>query len=404
MSDQFDVILWGGTSFVGKLTAKHLLEVYGLDKGLRWAIGGRNEGKLRAFRATLGAEAAQLPLIVGDGLDASFVDEMVAKTKVVLTTVGPYRLYGQEVIRACAQQGKDYCDLAGEVVFVRNMRDRHHEAALESGARILSMCGVDSLPSDLGVWKLAQIAEERFGEKLRHVSTEVAAFKGAFSGGTIASMKQRNKDLQADPSLHRLLDDPYALCPDGRRQGVRQPSLTGVERSASSGRWLAPFVMASINTRIVHATNAMLDYPYGETFTYSEKMGFRNPLVAHGLARGIDAFEAAMNWAPTERFLSAKVLPKPGEGPSEKMQREGFFRFDLYGETEGGNRISLEVFGERDPGYGATARMIGETAKCLLDASKDELAGGFWTPAASIAAPLIARLEANAGMRFRERQ
>jgi len=266
---KFDIVLWGGSSFVGRLVVEHLYQKYGVDDGLRWAIGGRNKRKLEATRASLDPGAEALPIIIGDARDRQFLGSMVESTKVVLSTVGPYALYGKELIEACAVSGTDYCDLAGEIPFVQEMIDRHAVQARASGARILNCCGVDSLPSDLGVWSLNEIARKQFGCGLTHVTNEVKSFKGQFSGGTISSLGGMHNDAARDDKVAYILKNPYAICPPGRRSGVTQPDIEVVRRS-ESGAWLGPFFMAIVNTRVVHATNAQLDYPYGTDFTYDE--------------------------------------------------------------------------------------------------------------------------------------
>lgn len=397
---EFDIVLWGGTSFVGKLVAEHLHNQYGVDGGLRWAIGGRNRRKLEATRASLGASANALPLIIGDARDRQFLDSMTANTKVVLSTVGPYALYGRELVAACAASGADYCDLAGELPFIQEMMDRHADQARASGARILSCCGVDSLPSDLGVWSLNEISQKRFGCGLAHVTNEVKSFKGLFSGGTISSLGGMHNDAARDDNVAAILDNPYAICPPDRRKGVTQPDIDAVRRSLS-GAWLGPFFMAIVNTRVVHATNAHLDYPYGTDFTYDEGWDVGGGLAAGLLAVVSRMFYRAYRSAPMRRFMNAVLLPKPGQGPSRKTREEGAFEFHLVARTRSDQRLTLVVSGDRDPGYGASSRMIGEVAVCLArDLPKKALPGGFWTPGAAIADKIIPRLMENAGMNF----
>lgn len=397
---EFDIVLWGGSSFVGKLVAEHLHQQYGVDRGLRWAIGGRNIRKLEATRASLGAGARGLSLVVGDARDRQFLGSMVERTKVVLSTVGPYALYGKELVEACAANGTDYCDLAGEIPFIQEMIDLHADQAQASGARILNCCGVDSLPSDLGVRCLNEIAQTRFGCGLAHVTNEVKSFKGLFSGGTISSLGSMHNDAARDDKAGAILDNPYAICPPGRRSGVTQPDIDAVRRSLS-GAWLAPFFMAIVNTRVVHATNALLDYPYGTDFTYDEGWDLGGKRAASVLAVVSRAFYWAYGFGPMRAFMNAVMLPKPGEGPSRKAREEGEFEFHLIARTRLGHRLKLVVSGDRDPGYGSSSRMIGEVAVCLArDLPKSALSGGFWTPGAAIANKIIPRLINNAGMKF----
>ena len=397
---EFDIVLWGGYSFIGKLVAEHLHQRYGVDGDLRWAIGGRSRRKLEATRASLSAGAEELPLIVGDARDSLFLDSMVENTKVVLSTVGPYMLYGKKLIEACAVSGTDYCDLAGEIPFIQEMMDLHADQARASGARILNCCGVDSLPSDLGVWSLNEISKKKFGCEITHVTTEVKSFKGLFSGGTISSLGGMHNDAARDDRVAAILDNPYAICPPDRRSGVKQPDIDAVRRS-ESGAWLGPFFMAIVNTRVVHATNAHLDYPYGSDFTYDEGWDLGSRRAASLLALVSRMFYRAYRSGPMRAFLNATVLPKPGEGPSREAREEGEFEFHLIARTRSGHRLMLLVSGDRDPGYGSSSRMIGEVAVCLVqDLSKNALSGGFWTPGAAIAEKIIPRLIENSGMQF----
>ncbi len=398
---EFDVILWGGSSFVGKLVAEYMFANYGVDGELRWAIGGRNEKKLEATRDLLGAGAEKLSLLVGDARDRPFLDSMVRDTKVVLSTVGPYALYGKELIEACAASGTDYCDLSGEITFISEMMDKYSEQARASGARILTCCGVDSLPSDLGVYILNAAARKRLGAGVSHVTNEVKSFKGGFSGGTILSLGLMRNQAAAAEKVATILDNPYAICPLGRRSGISQPDVDVVLHS-ESGAWLGPFFMAIVNTRVVHATNAHLDYPYGSNFTYVEGFAVSSRFVANLISAVSRLFYWAYRIRPLRAILNATMLPKTGEGPSKKTREQGHFKFHFIARTRSDDRLQLIISGDRDPGYGASSRMIGEVAVCLAnDLSKDDLPGGFWTPAAAIADRIIPRLIQNAGLQFR---
>ncbi len=397
---EFDVVLWGGSSFIGKLVAEHLHQQYGVNDSLRWAIGGRNKRKLETTRAPLGVGAKELPIIVGDAHDRQFLGSMVANTRVVLSTVGPYALYGKELVEACAVSGTDYCDLTGEIPFVQEMMDQHADQARASGARILNCCGVDSLPSDLGVWSLNEIAQKQFGCGLAHVTNEVKFFKGLFSGGTIASLGGVRNEAARDQKVADILENPYAICPPSCRSGMVQPDIDSVRRS-ESGAWLGPFFMAMVNTRVVHATNAHLDYPYGTDFTYDEGWDVGSRRAASVLSVVSRMFYRAYRSRTMRKIMNAILLPKPGEGPSRETREQGEFEFQLIGRTRLGQRLKLVVSGDRDPGYGASSRMIGEVAVCLSrDLPKGDLPGGFWTPGAAIAEKIIPRLIKNAGMEF----
>jgi short subunit dehydrogenase-like uncharacterized protein len=280
------------------------------------------------------------------------------------------------------------------------MMDRHAVQARASGARILNCCGVDSLPSDLGVRSLNEIARKEFGCGLTHVTNEVKSFKGQFSGGTVSSLGGMHNDAARDDKVADILKNPYAICPPGRRSGVTQPDIEVVRRS-ESGAWLGPFFMAIVNTRVVHATNAQLDYPYGTDFTYDEGWDLGSRPAARFLAAVSQLFYRAYRSGPMRALMNAVLLPKPGEGPSRKAREKGKFEFQLIARTRLGHRLMLVVSGDRDPGYGSSSRMIGEVAVCLAqDLSKSDLPGGFWTPGAAIAEKIIPRLIENAGMKF----
>ena len=255
--------------------------------------------------------------MVGDARDRQFLSSMVARTKVVLSTVGPYALYGKELIEACAASGTDYCDLAGEIPFIQEMMDRHAVQARASGARILNCCGVDSLPSDLGVWSLNEIAQKQFGCGLAHVTNEVKSFKGLFSGGTIASLGGMHNDAARDDKVADILKNPYAICPPGRRSGVTQPDIEVIRRS-ESGAWLAPFFMAIVNTRVVHATNAHLDYPYGTEFTYDEGWDVGSRRAARFLARSYPAVLSGIQIGPDARIYECCLIAQARRGAIKK--------------------------------------------------------------------------------------
>ncbi|MEM9121905.1 MAG: saccharopine dehydrogenase NADP-binding domain-containing protein [Pseudomonadota bacterium] len=397
-----DVILWGATSFVGSLTAKFMMGRHGSSgESLKWGMGARSQSKIDALKAELGPGADEIPVFIGDSHDPAFLADMVKRTKVVLATVGPFMQYGKELVAACAEAGTDYCDVTGEVPFIHEMIERHHDQAVETGARLISCCGVDSVPSDLGVFFLNEEAKARFGEPVTLVNTRIKTFKGAFSGGTVASLAGIVSEARKDRALARVLKDPYALCPADRRKGPTQPNLNKVEYDHDLDRWLAPFVMAAINTRIVHASNARLGYPYSEKFLYDEKMIAKGKTQARALTAGLAGFMVGLSIKPAKWALDKLVLPKPGEGPSPKEQEEGFFRYILVGKTDSGKTIKAEVTGDRDPGYGATAKMLGEAAASMAqDISKDALAGGYWTPASAMGMALVERLRAHSGMTF----
>jgi short subunit dehydrogenase-like uncharacterized protein len=393
---RYDLIVFGATSFVGGILCRHLVRRHGTDGELRWAIAGRSETKLDEVAAATGAAVDKL---VADALSVSDMDDLAARAKVVVSTVGPYAKYGSELVRACAQAGTDYCDLTGEPQWMQAMIDAHQDTAVESGARIVHACGFDSIPSDMGVWFVQREAAERLGRPCQSIAMRVAGLRGGASGGTIASMTNVLDELRSDPSLRKVLGNPYALAPDGMRTGVRQPNVTLPTNDGPSGQWVAPFVMAQVNTRIVQRSHALLGRPWGEGFTYDEAMlmggGPAGAAKAAAVATGLGGFAAAMA-APPIRSVLNRFLPQPGEGPSPEQQESGYFRLRFYG-SAGSDRIEAVVSGQGDPGYGSTGKMLGEAAATLVDTSGP---GGFWTPSTAAPDDLFRALVDHADLSF----
>lgn len=397
---RLDLVVYGATSFVGQILCRYLVDRHGVDGSLRWAIAGRDRAKLAGVAAATGATVEQ---IVADASDREALDTMVGATKVVASTVGPYALYGSELVAAAVAAGTDYCDLTGETQWMRRMIDAHQDEAASSGARIVHACGFDSIPSDLGVWFTQQQAQERFGAACERISMRVHALRGGASGGTIASMFNLMEEAAADPSLRRLLADPYALAPPDLRNGVAQVDLNRPARDDATGQWIAPFVMAAVNTRVVHRSHALLGRPWGPEFRYDEatEMG-TGPLgaaKAAGLSAGLVGVMGLAALGPT-RSLMGRVVPKPGEGPSPAAQQKGHYDLRFHGTTPDRRTIVTRVTGDRDPGYGSTAKMLGEAAAALVELDRAEVGGGFWTPSTAFGDRLVERLEAHAGLRF----
>ncbi len=404
-----DVVLFGATGFVGRLTAAHLAEQ--APEGLRIGLAGRSAERLRAVRLDLGARAATWPLLVVEASDETAVAGLAARTRVVVTTVGPYAAYGRPLVRACARAGTHYCDLTGEVLFVRRSIDDNETAAEQSGARIVHSCGFDSIPSDLGVLLTARAAAQDGGGTLGETTLYVRSMKGGLSGGTIDSMRRQAIETASSPAARAVVNDPYALSPDRAaeppartrpsvRPGLldRVAGMLQVGRSAESGRFTAPFVMASFNTRMVRRSNALTGWSYGRDFRYREVSDTGAGLVgaasAAGLAMGLAAVAGGMSLAPTRAVL-ARVLPRPGEGPSEEAMAAGRFVMDVEAATTTGARYRTRVAAERDPGYSGTAVMLGQSALALaLDEADLPGGAGVLTPATGIGMPLVERLRA----------
>ena len=384
---EFDVVVYGASGFTGQLVAEYLAERYGTGGELRWALAGRNAEKIRQAASESGLPA-ELPVIAADSADKAALTAMVARTRVVLTAVGPYQLYGSDLLAACAAGGTDYVDLCGETNWMRDMVIAHSAAAEASGARIVFSCGFDSIPFDLGVYYLQRVARERTGSVVKDVKGRVRQMKGHASGGTVASMKATMAAAMKDPSILEQLKNPYCLVPG--YEGVRQPASHKPTYDEEIGSWAAPFIMAQINMPNVHRSNALLGHAYGEDFTYTEMVltgpGEKGETVAMSMA------EPALTSGDKE--------PQPGEGPSREEQLAGFYDILFQGKSASGELVTVSVGGDRDPGYGSTSRMIAESAVAL---ACDDIAtpGGIWTPAAAMGDPLIKRLVDNAGLVFK---
>ena len=382
---EFDFVVHGATGFTGRLVIEYLLQQYPAGSGLRWAMGGRSADKLAQVRDALKAPA-DTPLVVTDSLDPVSLDALMARTRLVLTTVGPYQLYGNELVAACARAGVDYVDLCGEPAWMRQMIDAHEAQAKASGARIVFSCGFDSIPFDLGVAMLQDEMQRRFASPANRVRGRVRKMKGTFSGGTAASLKATMAAAQ-DPKVLALLRDPFSLTPGFI--GPRQPSGTKPMLDDALGAWVAPFIMAAINTRNVHRSNFLLGHAWGQDLVYDEMLvtgkGEKGEAIAHAVA--------------ADKSLGAEGGPQPGEGPSRAEREAGHYDVLFIGENARGERLHVGVTGDRDPGYGSTSKMIAEAAVCLLqDASNP--AGGIWTPASAMGARLMERLQKNAGLTF----
>jgi short subunit dehydrogenase-like uncharacterized protein len=391
-----DVAVYGATGFVGKLTASYLSSH--APAGARIALAGRSREKLEALRAGLGAAAADWPLVVADAADPASLRALAASARVVATTVGPYSKYGLPLVEACAKAGTHYADLTGEVPFVREAIDKFDAVAKVSGARIVVSCGFDAIPSDLGVLELFNTVRRDGAGDLEETTLVVTALRGGVSGGTLDSMKVLVDAMKSDKALRRLVADPYALSPDREKEPAlgRERELRTVSHDRELGMWRAPFLMASHNTRIVRRSNALLDWAYGRRFHYSEVMGFPDgPVglaIASGMTAGLAALGGTMMFGPTRALLD-RALPSPGEGPSEKTQRNGYFRLEVHTRTSTGARYVAKVTGKGDPGYSGTAVMFGESALALaFDGDALPPAGGVLTTATGIGQPLIDRL------------
>jgi short subunit dehydrogenase-like uncharacterized protein len=400
---EFDIVLFGATGFTGRLVADYLAGA--APEGTRIALAARNEEKLKGIQDELPGPAKEWPLIVADSSDEQAMKDLAARTKVVVTTVGPYARYGMPLVEACATQGTDYADLAGEVLFMRDAIDRFEDVAKQNGARIVHTCGFDSIPSDIGTYLLHERAQGDGAGELEDTTLMVVNMKGAPSGGTLESMKGQIDDAKKDKARARIAADPYALSPDREAEPDLgdERDLRGVERSDELDCWVGPFIMAAINTRVVRRSNALKEHAYGRKFKYREVTSFGSgptaPAKAAAMTAGLGALAGGLQVGPTRAVLE-KVLPAAGEGPSEKQREAGFFNIEIHTRTSSGARYVCKVKAQGDPGYKATSVMLGEAGLCLaLDRDKSPDATGVLTPSTAMNGALVDRLRA-AGMTF----
>lgn len=387
MSSKFDIVIYGATGFTGQLVAEYLAQHYRGDRNLKWAMAGRSLEKLAAVRDGIGAPA-DTPLIVADSSDPASLKAMIDQTKSVVTTVGPYLLYGNDLLAACAASGTDYFDLCGEVPWMRRMIDAHLATAQRSGARIMFSCGYDSVPFELGTFFVQEEAKRLFGTQASRVKGRVRDMRGTFSGGTAASGKAIFDAAAKDPSLLTLLRDPFALTPGF--SGPKQPPGNKPVYDEGLQTWLTPFFMSNINTRNVHRSNALMGFPYGRDFVYDE-MQMTGP--------GEEGEALARRMLAANNRMASSAPPKPGEGPSKEERENGSYDLLFVALAPDGRQVRASVKGDRDPGYGSTSKMIAECAICLLRDTPD-VPAGIWTPGAAMQHSLIKRLVDNAGMTF----
>ena len=382
---ELDIVVYGATGFTGRLVAEYLNNQYGVNGEVVWAMAGRSQSKLEQVRDEMGI-SADVPLVVADSSNLDSIKAMVERTAVVCTTVGPYQLYGNELVATCASAGTDYADLCGEPGWMHKMIGAHSAAAEASGARIVFSCGFDSIPFDLGVLFLQQTAEQNLGAAVPRVRGRVRAMKGTFSGGTLASFRTTMAAAAKDPDLINVLRNPFSLTPGFT--GAEQPKGDKPVFDEVLQSWIAPFVMASINTKNIHRSNQLMDHRYGTDFVYDEMM-----LTGPG-----DKGEAIANHIANDNSM-AEDQTQPGDGPDKEARENGMYDVLFVGEAGDGQLVKVSVQGDKDPGYGSTSKMIAESAVCLVK-NPDAASGGIWTPAPAMGSLLIERLQANAGLTF----
>ena len=382
---EFDVVVFGASGYTGKLVAEYIQSEYGENGSVKWALAGRNREKLEGIRDELGL-SADLSILEVDSNDQDSLNAMTSSTKCVLTTVGPYQLYGSNLVESCAKNGTDYVDLTGEPGWMYEMINAHKETAQASGARIVFSCGFDSIPFDLGVYFVQQAAKDKFGKPAQHVRGRVKAMNGEFSGGTIASLGATMATLKKKPELIKVLANPFSLT-EGF-EGPAQLDDSKVLLDEKLNMWVAPFVMAPINTKNIHRSNALLDHQYGEDFCYDEMM------IAGEGEEGKQIADAMTSANP----MGGDNVPQPGEGPSKESREQGNYDVLFFADL-GEESIEARVTGDMDPGYGSTSKMITESAICLIQDCSD-LPGGIYTPAPAMGDKLIHRLVKKAGLTF----
>lgn len=409
LEKNLDIIVFGATSFVGKLVCEYLVRNYGVNgeggaitvERTTWGIAGRSESKLAELRRFLGSK--HLPIIVADAASEPDLHAMCTQSRVIVSTVGPYALYGTPLVKVCAETGTDYCDLTGEPQWIRQMIRTYESVARSTGARIVHSCGFDSIPSDMGAWFLQQHSIREHGETCAEVCMRVQSSKGGVSGGTIASLLNLWKEEAKDAELQKIMADPYSSCPEDTIRNGEQRSIKRAEKDAYVKAWIGPFPMAPINERMVLRSNAIA--PYHEDFRYNEAVttgpGLSGAFGAKALAAAGPIGKFVLRYQALIRFLENNVLPKPGEGPSEKEQAEGCFDLRFFGTTSSGKKATVKVTGQGDPGYASTAKMLSQAAVSLaLDVPKTDKAGGFWTTATVFDERFIERLERYAEIKF----
>ncbi|MFN3585373.1 saccharopine dehydrogenase family protein [Phenylobacterium sp.] len=374
---EFDLIVYGATGYTGRLVAEHLAQRYGVGGEVKWAMAGRSAAKLAEVRDEIGAPK-DTPLVVADASDPASLRDMVRRTKAVITTVGPYQLYGSDLVAACAEAGTDYLDLCGEPNWMRRMIDAHEATAKKSGARILFSCGFDSIPFELGVYFAQETAKAKLGAPAPRVKGRVRDMKGGLSGGTAASGKATMEAIQKDPSQMAVMMSDYGLTPGF--VGPAAPASNAPYDDPDVGP-VAPFMMAVINVKNVHRSNLLMGHAYGTDFVYDE-------MVMGG--PGGPGF--------TDLGSLPGGGPKPGEGPTKEERETGFYDILFIATGADGRQVRTSVKGDKDPGYGSTSKMLAETAIALVNAP--DVKGGIWTPGAALQGRLVERLSKHAGLTF----
>ena len=395
---QFDIIIWGASSFTGKLVTEYIFNKYGSSK-IKWAIAGRNLDKLEKVRSQVADE--DIPIFIADSFDEDSLSKFVKKTKVVCSTVGPYSLYGTKLVKVCLENNTNYCDITGEAHWIRTLIDNFHEEAKSKKIKIVNSCGFDSIPSDMGVYFIQNEIKKVYKNYAKSIKMRVAGIRGGISGGTYGSINNLLKEAYADRNVFKVLNNPYGLNPKDKMEGMDKKDLRKIIFDKESNSWIYPFIMAGINTKIVRRSNALSNFKYGKDFRYEEATmsgkgisGFWKAILA--------VFPLAMVGLNPNSFLKKIVnsfMPKPGEGPGLEKRKNGFYNLRFYITIDDKNKVFAKVIGDSDPGYGSTSKMLAESALCLAFDKLPENYGVV-TPSFSMGDKLLDRLNHNAGLKF----
>ncbi len=403
---KYDLVIFGASSFVGQILVRALGDAVKNESDVRWAIAGRSEKKLSAIQQSLtDTHDIAVDILIADATDDKALKGLCESTRVIVSTVGPFALYGEDLVRACCESGTDYCDITGEAHWILQMISKYQNTAAKTGARIIHSCAFDSVPSDLGVLFTQQNAIELLGQPCQEIQMRVTKMKGRFSGGTYASALNVAKDLSENPGLRKALASPYCFCPSDHPYTQRQRRLRHADYDAQSDAWIAPFVMEGINTRIVHRSNALLEHLYGKDFRYDEAIvtgtGRKGRKRASRTSYGLWLFGFFASIPLFSAAMARWLLPKPGEGPSNEEQERGYYELTFRGKAPGRGSIQCRLSGKKDPGYGGSAMILAQVALCLaFDTKKIQAGGGFWTPASILGETLIPRLRDHASLQF----
>ena len=395
---QFDIIIWGASSFTGKLVTEYLFNKFGSSK-IKWAIAGRDLGKLKKVRSQVADK--NIPIFIADSFDEESLLKFIKKTKVICSTVGPYSLYGTKLVKLCVENYTNYCDITGEAHWIRTLIDNFHEEAKSKKIKIVNSCGFDSIPSDMGVYFIQNEMKKIYKTYAKSIKMRVAGIRGGISGGTYSSINNLLKEAYADKSVFKVLNNPYGLNPKDKMEGLDKKDLRKIIFDKESNSWIYPFIMAGINTKIVRRSNALLNFQYGKGFRYNEAMmagkgisGFWKAILA--------VFPPALIGLNPNSFLKKIInsfMPKPGEGPGVEKRKNGFYNLRFYITIDEKRKAFAKVIGDSDPGYGSTSKMLAESSLCL---AFDNLPKnyGILTPSSAMGEKLLDRLIKNAGLSF----